>query len=195
MTWTRLDDGWTDWPVLAELPFDVRWHYLSLIQFCSRTGRYDGAVREPDARRCSDVPDPVAANAALVAAGLLAADPGGLRLPRIEEHIPPPHQRDESRKVQQREDTRRHRAHKAGDHSRCRPDRCAHATDAEGGAEVSPHVSAYPGTGQDGTGQDGEEHAREDSSPPATAPAGPALRPVRPAPDRLWEQVAAGYDR
>ena len=50
MTWTRLDDTWTDQPVMGDLAFDVRWHYLAMIQFCSRTQRYDGMLKMPAAR-------------------------------------------------------------------------------------------------------------------------------------------------
>lgn len=78
MTWTRLDDGWTDQQVFDAIPYEIRWHYLSMIQFCSRTARYDGIVREEDARRCSDVSDPDIANTTLVAAGLLAKVAGAL---------------------------------------------------------------------------------------------------------------------
>jgi hypothetical protein len=148
VTWTRLDDGWTDDVRLEQLPHDVRWHYLSLIQFCSRTARYDGDLRRADARRCSDVEDPDSANAQLVAAGFLTDTPTGYLVVHIAEHVPPPHLRDEQRKAAQRERKARERAHRAGDHSTCLPDRCAHVT-----RDVTPPVTRDVGTGRDGTGQ------------------------------------------
>ena len=36
MTWTRLDDRWAERAVLAQLSYETRWHYLAMIQFCSR---------------------------------------------------------------------------------------------------------------------------------------------------------------
>ena len=89
MTWTRLDDGWTERADLAELPLATRWHYLALIQFCSRTGRLDGVVRLADARRCSDVDNPDDAHESLITAGLLERRDGGFALLEIYEHVPP----------------------------------------------------------------------------------------------------------
>ncbi|NLF16745.1 MAG: hypothetical protein GX595_05750, partial [Lentisphaerae bacterium] len=82
MTWTRLDDAWTDLPVLADLSLAARWHYLCLIQFCSRSGNYDGKIRVVDALRCSDVPEPRQAMNDLHRAGVLARtdDPKRLQL-------------------------------------------------------------------------------------------------------------------
>lgn len=184
MTWTRLDDGWTDRPILAQLPYEVRWHYLALIQFCSRTGRYDGRLRVGDARRCSDVDDPDAATEALTDVGLLVAEPSGFLLPLIEDHIPPPHMRDEKRKAQQRDDTRRHRAHRAGDHSLCTPGRCK---------ALSTDASAYTGTGRDGDGtgretqprREGEQEREEQHSDPDEVDEQAAWPEVRP-PNALW---------
>lgn len=188
MTWTRLDDGWTDRPILEQLPYEVRWHYLALVQFCSRTGRYDGLVRAADARRCSDVPDPAAANAALVDVGLLAAEDGTFRLPLIEEHIPPPHLRDETRKQSQRERKRRERAHRAGNHELCNPDNCPAVS-----SPVTSDVTRDTGTGQDRTGQDREHGSEDDTNgwPEVRRPG--ALRPVPD--DETWQAMAAGYDR
>lgn len=138
MSWTRLDDAWTDQAAFDGVPHDARWHYLALIQWCSRTGRYDGVVRASDARRCSDVDDPGAALAALAARGLVEQLDDAVRVVRIAEHVPPPHLRDEARKSAQAERKRRERAHRRGDHSGCRPDRCPQA------------VTRDVGTGRDG---------------------------------------------
>ncbi len=198
MTWTRLDDGWTDRPILEQLSYDVRWHYLALVQFCSRTGRYDGIVRAADARRCSDVPDPMAANDTLVSIGLLVAGESGFRVALIDEHIPPPHLRDESRKAQQRDDTRRHRAHKAGEHSLCLPGKCkalAGQGVADTSADVSAEVSAYIGTGQDGTGQDEVRATKSETDWPEVQRPGAQLRSVPGALSHdAWQHLAAGYD-
>lgn len=183
MSWTRLDDGWTDRPVFDHLPFDTRWHYLALVQFCSRTGRHTGIIRKADARRCSDVPDPAGSIVLLSTAGLVTVRDDDVVLPHIDEHMPPPHLRDGTRKAQQREDTRRFRAHKSGDHSLCRPGRCK---------AVPAEVSAYTGTGRDGPGRgrasatDNHETngTRCDVGSPDTSTAA-ALR---------WQHQAAGYD-
>lgn len=171
MTWTRLDDTWTDQPALADLTFDVRWHYLAMIQFCSRTQRYDGVLKMSDARRCSDVEEPAQAITALVAAELLALLPDGMvKVGRIEEHIPPPSVRESKERTKTR--VQRHRLHKNGDHSECLPEHCDQtpknpsanpsANPSGSGSEVvntvtgevTSHVTRYTGTGQDRTGQD-----------------------------------------
>jgi len=166
VTWTRLDDTWVDSPLFESLPYETRWHYLAMLQFCSRTSRYDGIVRGSDARRCSDVPDPVAALMTLTAAGLLVTDERGYRLPFIDQHVPPPYMRDEARKQSQRLRKRRERMHKLGDHALCDPEHCP------GNALVTGDVTRDTGTGRDGTGRevgnevvttkrgDGDEHDR-----------------------------------
>ena len=70
-------------------------------------------------------------------------------LPRIHEHIPPPHIRKSKDQTKIR--TRRCRAHKAGDHSLCIEDNCpelATVTDL-----VTRHVTRNDGTGRGGTGK------------------------------------------
>jgi len=143
MTWTRLDDRWTDCTKLADLPYEVRWHYLSMIQFCSRTDRLNGVLTLKDARRCSDIDDPDEAHRALVGVGLLEALDGLLRLVEIDEHVPPPSVRNQAEKTKIR--MRRSRGHKAGDHSMCLPQHCEKAP-------VTSQVTRNPGTGQDRTG-------------------------------------------
>ena len=176
MTWTRLDDGWSDRPILEELSYEVRWHYLALVQFCSRTSRYDGLVRPADARRCSDVPDPVAAISTLADVGLVAIEKDGIRVVQIDEHVPPPHLRDEVRKAAQAERKRRERQHKKGVHTYCLPDHCAQAP-----APVAREVTRDVGTGQDRTGrEDGTTFStgHDDESWPAVTLPGTALRVV-----------------
>lgn len=145
MTWTRLDDAWTDSPQLAELSFQTRWHYLALIQFCSRTDRLDGVLRIADARRCSDVDDPSAALAELEAAGLITVLNGGqVKVADIDKHVPPPHVRRNAEQSKVR--MRRKRKHDSGDHSDCLPGRCPQVT-------VTSDVTRNTGTGRDGTGR------------------------------------------
>ena len=47
-SWTRLSDDWTDRAELARLSFEDRWHYLALIQMCSRGGHVTGVLRVVD---------------------------------------------------------------------------------------------------------------------------------------------------
>lgn len=149
MTWGRFDDGFTDRPVWEGMPYEVRWHYVAMIMWCCRTGRYDGTIRGADARRCSDLDDPAAALAALVTAGLLAEADGGYRLVLIDEHALPAHLRDENRKPAQRDRKRR---------SRARTDR-----------PVTGDVTRDTGSGRDGPGR-GEPpaHTRAHERAPAS---------------------------
>lgn len=162
MTWTRLDDGWTERQVFEQLPYEARWHYLAMIQFCSRNHRYDGVMRAIDARRCSDLDDPTTAVAMLAAVGLVEVTDTSVRVVHIEESIPPPHMRDEERKRRQREEKRRSRLHRNGDHSMCLPGRCSHVT-----SPVTSAVTSVLTPGRDRTGQDGEnpldDNARTDN--------------------------------
>jgi hypothetical protein len=155
VTWTRYDDGWTKREWFLDMPYDVRWHYVCMIEHCSAHRRYDGILRRHEALRCSDLDDPESAVRDLVTVGLVEENDGRYKLIYIDEHIPPPHLRDDARKKRQKEDTQRHRAHKAGDHSQCLPGKCPKAPQAG----VSSDVSAYTGTGQDGTatGREGGE--------------------------------------
>lgn len=157
MTWTRLDDAWTDMPELAALDLAARWHYLAMIQFCSRTERINGVMKRADARRCSDVDDPEAALAVLRSAGLVLEHPGNdVKVVRIADHIPPPSVRKASEAAKLRK--RRERAHRAGDHSSCLPGNCDRAPDSRPDEavkrEVTSDVTRDIGTGRDGTGPD-----------------------------------------
>lgn len=167
MTWTRLDDGWTDRPIFEDLSYEARWHYLAMVSFCSRTSRYDGFIRSSDARRCSDVPEPAAALAELSALGLVGGQDGGYILPLIDEHVPPPHLRDEKRKEDQKIRQRRKRQHAKGDHTYCTHDL------TEGVSRVtSPVTSGRDGTGRDVTGRASVEGTETDwpdvAHPPVT---------------------------
>lgn len=149
MSWTRLDDAWTDQPILAELSFPDRWHYLAMIQFCSRTKQYDGVLRAADARRCSDHDDPASALANLADVGLIVPEGKSVRVVKIDEHIPPPSVREASSQAKVR--MQRARKHRNGDHSECRPDHCPLSTVP---SNVTQLVTRNTGTGQDRTGLD-----------------------------------------
>lgn len=110
-----------------DLDHATRWHYLMLIQLCSRSSRHDGTLPLKRAVNCSDVEDQTSAVGALIAAGLLEnVDGATVRVVRIAAHVP---SADLIAKLaQDRARAARHRKHKAGDHSDCDPDRCSDAT-------------------------------------------------------------------
>lgn len=142
MTWIKLTDTFVDKPVFEDLDFATRWHYLALVAFACRNERANGLIRNVDARRASDHPDPARANAELTTAGLLQIEGNAYRIVEIDQHYPPPHvvrkaEQDKLRK-------RRERAHKVGDHSMCLPGNCPHVTE---------DVTRDIGTGRDGTGR------------------------------------------
>lgn len=165
MSWTKLDDRWTDSTDFEDLPHATRWHYLAMIQFCSRTEKFDGVMRYTDARRCSDVDDPNVALDALASAGLLRLDEDRVHVLRIEDHVPPPSVRKNAEQTKVR--MQRMRKHKNGDHSMCSPEKCPHAP----GAVTGP-VTRNTGTGQDGTGRalTGESSASASARNAPTAP-------------------------
>lgn len=169
MTWTRLDDGWTDSTDFADLDHATRWHYLAMIQFCSRTQKYDGLMRLGDARRCSDVDDPGGAIAALAADGLIALEDKYVRVLRIEEHVPSVAKRAETEQARLRK--RRSRAHQAGDHSTCLPATCNQAPAEPADRDSHRDVTRDVGTGRAGAGSscstpsEHDEPADPDSEP------------------------------
>lgn len=148
MSWTRLDDTWTDSTVLADLDFADRWHYLAMIQFCSRTGKVDGQLRVIDARRCSDHPEPDQAVRNLADAELVTIGPHTVTVNHIADHVPPPSVRENAERSKIR--MQRMRKHRAGDHSECLPDKCEQALQGDRLNDVTRNT----GTGRDGTGQD-----------------------------------------
>lgn len=155
MSWTRLDDGWTERSVFEGMPYSTRWHYLCLIQLCSRTDRVDGCLTMSAACRASDVPHPAEALAQLAAVGLVETRDGTCRLPFIGDHVPPPHVRNAADAAKVR--MRRSRAHKTGDHSLCLPENCPDAPHVAGDVTRNvadpERVTRNPGTGRDRTGQ------------------------------------------
>lgn len=139
---------------MADAAFDrldipARWHYLMMVQFCSRGKRYDGVMPLAEAEMCSTAADKPGILAKLIAAELVEnVDGEMLRVVRIDQHIPPPSVRNASAESAVR--VARHRKHKNGDHSGCLPDKCEKAT---GNGPVDRGNALH----QDGdrTGQDG----------------------------------------
>ncbi|MDH3014003.1 hypothetical protein [Gordonia alkanivorans] len=157
----RTDDGWTDWPELVDLSLAARWHYLAVVHMCSRTKHYDGILRRVDALRASDIDDPAAALAELADSGLVADSGRHIAVVRIEQHVPPPHLRDDERKAAQRERKRRERAHKAGEHYYCNPDACDVAANV---TRDSPRDNGTGRAGQSRAGSPRREQAPINSS-------------------------------
>ncbi|MEV8635393.1 hypothetical protein AB0395_27420 [Streptosporangium sp. NPDC051023] len=159
MSWTRYDDLFTERPDWDGVSYPARWHYLAMVQACSRQRRWDGRMPLTRARRASDVDDPDGCLAELAGAGWVRPEGDVVILPLIAEHIPAPSIRDNAEKSKIR--MRKSRAHRNGDHSLCDPDRCEKAASLR---TVTPPVTRNTGTGRDGTGQDLSE-ARANSTP------------------------------
>jgi len=175
MTWTRLDDHWTEQKAIADLSLAARWHYLCLIQLCSRSDRYDGVVRMVDSLRCSDVEDPKVAMNEIHQAGLVKRiDDRSIVLVFIDQHVPPPSVRKKAESDRVRK--QRQRLHEAGDHSTCYRQRCdlgvldepeprrqsrdmsrvtVTPEPSEQASHVQSPVTSHVTPGRDGTGQDG----------------------------------------
>lgn len=179
MSWTRFDDGWCEEPIILDLGLDARWHYISMIQYCSRTKRFDGVMRSTEALRCSDVPEPESALAQLVDVGLVVlADSGHYVIPNMEEgHAPPVWVRNKAEASKMSK--RRSRSHDAGDHALCAPGECeggaskgaskgasgrGSAQKRAGGASASTSRMHDSRTGQDRPVQEAQafEHALEE---------------------------------
>ncbi|MEW9263343.1 hypothetical protein AB1207_01155 [Kineococcus endophyticus] len=112
----KLDDRWTDEPMIQQLSFQSRWHYLGMLSWCCRMDQYDGIMRSVDAWRASDVDDPMKAIQELRDVGLL--EPTGdssIRLTQIDRHALPPYLRDANRKAASRETTKKWRQRQQND--------------------------------------------------------------------------------
>lgn len=178
MTWTRLDDLWTEQKEITDMSFEARWHYLCLIQACSRSMRTDGVIREVDALRCSDVEEPRAAMNEIYKAGLIQVAAGGngkktVKLLRVDDHLPSASTiaKTEADRIRQQ----RSRKHKSGDHSMCYRQRCDQGVlDEPTPSRVTSHVTVTPDdvsrvtshvtSGRDGTGLDGTEAINKQES-------------------------------
>lgn len=173
MTWTKLGDEFSDETQdLSDAAF--RTHVEALCW--SNRRLLDLLIPKRSLKRFAETEDPETAAKELVEAGWWQ-DTGdawfiGCRFAewQLERTV------IEHRRTKSAETSRRHRLHKAGDHSLCSPDRCPDLRDVS--REKSRHVS--PGTGRDGSGrvrealEEGDNSFRESSGetpgPYAVAP-------------------------
>lgn len=165
MTWTRLSDNWCESNALERLPIAHRWHYLCMIQYCSRSERYDGIMNRSQALRCSDIEHPESALADLMAAGFIQpVDDRLIRLVEIDEHVPSAAQRE--RKERDKLRKRRERAHAKGDHSLCIRESCSAArnTSEHVTRTVQGNFLQTVGTGQDRQGQEDFQELKNSST-------------------------------
>ncbi|MFT3971807.1 MAG: hypothetical protein QM695_16400 [Micropruina sp.] len=174
MTWTRLDDLWTEQKEITDLSFEARWHYLCLIQACSRSMRTDGVIREVDALRCSDVEEPRAAMNEIYKAGLIQVATGDngkktVKLLRVDDHLPSASTiaKTEADRIRQQ----RSRKHKSGDHSMCYRQRCDQGVlDEPTPSRVTSHVTENKQIEQDSDKQMNGRCSDPDCDQPLTNP-------------------------
>lgn len=148
MSWLRYSDDFTEWAEWDNAPVDARWGYVCLVQACSRGKYWDG--RLPKAKAIAALMAQVAdAQKTIEVLCFLSLvhelhDELIVYLPRLHEHVPPPHIRNaaEASKIRMR----RKRAHDAGDHSLC-------TTGCPEVGSVTGLVTRNNGTGRDGTGK------------------------------------------
>lgn len=93
MAWVSYDDQFTDAAIFYGVPYPARWHYFALVGRISNTRQWHGRLPRGIALRVSDVPEPEAALADLVAAGLLKDYGDEVEVVMIDDHIPPEGQR------------------------------------------------------------------------------------------------------
>lgn len=147
MSWTSYGDDFTGRPCWDGVDHATRWHYLALVERCTRDRRWDGLLPLQAALRCSDVPDPEKALATLEFLGMVTVQSEVVAVTFIEEHIPPPQSRPDVLLPRKRANLRDHRQRKCdrGEHDRHCPQGCP-----ERGLPVGKPVT--PGTGT-GTGR------------------------------------------
>lgn len=151
MTWTRLDDRWCDDEVFEEMDYEAHWHYLCMLQYCSRNEKYTGLLSMINVRKASDGADHERTLAILIDAGLVRnVDGATFEMVRIKQHVPSPELLD---KLQQdKERAARYRKHKAGDHAECSPTRCKEAPSRDASGSPSRDARDGDGTGRAVTG-------------------------------------------
>lgn len=168
MSWNRYDDRFTTAKAWDGVSFAARWHYMALVELCGSTERYDGTVPFRLALGCSDVPDPAACIDELVTAGVLTTSTDTVTVATIDEHIPPPGERQENLLPRKRKNTAANRKRKCenGEHSRhCPLDTCPARTGSPPGIPVTP---GRDGTGPETPSRTEEEDAlREVDAPPS----------------------------
>lgn len=152
MSWLRYSDDDTRNPIWDGVPYETRWHYRALVECC--VGRYDGRIPLRLARRCSDVDDPDRCLQELAAAGLLKLDDDTATVVYVDDHVCPPHLREEVLRPRQARNSAEYRRRKCerGEHSRY----CPKATCPVKLARVSPVIRPMMPADDTGAGRERE---------------------------------------
>jgi hypothetical protein len=117
MTWTKIDSGSTDDPVLLKLPRGVRLLHIEALVWCNGHGT-DGRVTLVALRRITDEPDPELAAKELVEAGKWSTTEDGWEIVGFLDDQPSA--ADVARTMElTRQRQRRQRQHRNGDHTLC----------------------------------------------------------------------------
>lgn len=222
MSWSRLDDLWTE-QMEHTMPDDFadRWHYLAMIQRCSRVEARDGIIPTTVAERASDHPNPREAITRLASLGLVVHLGKQVKLVHADQHVISEERKRETER--KRDDQRRSRAHREGSHQYCipgdgdKPKDCSQALSPDGDVtgDKSPGVpSDYReesvghgdshltitgdvGTGRDGPGQSEVTKDLEDSVDLETGEidSTPSSAPADhvAAPDKKVEPATSAY--
>lgn len=181
MSWTKLDDLWSEKIEEVVSDHSARWHYLALIQLCSRLEARDGIVTRAKAERCSDLPDTRQALSTLADAGLVVDMGNRIKVTRAAEHVISEAKQAELER--NRENQRRSRAHRNGDHDECipgdgdRPSNCSHASHGESDS----HRDTTPTHPRDSGGVDQQAPVTNaDRSPMTSGRDGPGREATSP---------------
>jgi hypothetical protein len=137
MTWTKLTDRFTDDPELLDLPRGARLLYVEALVWSNRAGT-DGHIPRRMLLRFTDEPEPETAAGLLVAAGKWTGLEDGWEI--VDFLVDQLSAAEvERQRVLNLERTRRWRAHIAGDHISCNPDKCNAARNAA--RDAAPSVT------------------------------------------------------
>jgi hypothetical protein len=155
VTWVKIGDTALDEPFLLDLP---RGTVLLHIEALAYSNRYavDGVIHRAALRKLTTEPDPEAAAAALVSAGLWAPTKEGWQLIWLLNDQPSSQEIQASRE-QARHRQERKRRHSKGDHSICDPKRCHVLVTRD-----NPRDGATPPTRPSPTLPDRERGGRKD---------------------------------
>ena len=172
MSWTRLDDNWLADEAFDGLDIPTMWHYLHMIQFCSRGKRYSGVMPLAHARTCSTVADQMGA---LQLLSKLASSRTwtGRRCGWFASRSTSRRRACGTRQQQRRSVSPGTGDTRTGDHRECLPEKCPHASN--GGSNALPQDRDR--TGPDRTGR-GEKEV------PTSAD---------PSEDEMWEEYQRTY--
>jgi hypothetical protein len=153
VTWTKLGDEFPDEARdLSDAEFRT---HVEALCWSNRRG-LDLLVPKRDLRRFAESPDAPGAAASLVARGWWEDRGGAWHVGGRFAEWQPGRVAIDERKVLARERQRRHRAHRAGDHSRCLPENCAvtHNVTRDMARDVTHNVTGGV-TPNVGTGREG----------------------------------------